>query len=544
MLVSNLLNEEGNLMKEYSQKERALGLILEDKAKTNKGMTFIYYGEQRITYDQVNEQAKRIGSAFLELGVKKGDNVAIMMDNCPEYVYLWFGLSKIGAVEVPINTAIKGWQLHYTINESDATILVIDKLYIDRLIFVQGELKTLRRIIVYPEFEDGKPSLDLKFSQSTFNELYHSRTPISTDVKHSDLVAIMYTSGTSGPPKGVMLCHNHEYVLARNLVKVMELSRKDVYYNFYPYFHNTAQALITLPMLLADGAVAIVPRFSVSKFWSDVDRYKCTALWLFPAQVNLLLKQACPGRTSLRVVMGIGADEKATKEIEEKWGVRLIQSYGSTDANIISGYLPGDKARPGSAGRVFEEWEIKIVDQDDNELPPDKMGEIVIRHKEPFTLNLGYWKQPEATLASWRNLWFHTGDAGYYDEDGYLWFSTKIKDAIRRRGENISAYEVEMVINSHPAVLESAAIAVPSELGEDDLKVVVILKGGQKLSHEDLLKYCEDHLAYFAVPRYVEFKDALPKTEMGDKTKKYVLKEEGITPNTWDREKAGYKLKR
>jgi crotonobetaine/carnitine-CoA ligase len=242
--------------------------------------------------------------------------------------------------------------------------------------------------------------------------------------------------------------------------------------------------------------------------------------------------------------MGIGADEKATKEIEEKWGVRLIQSYGSTDANIISGYLPGVKARPESAGRVFDEWCLKIFDQDDNELPPNKMGEIVIRHKEPFTLNLGYWKKPEATLELWRNLWFHTGDAGYFDEDGYLWFSTKIKDAIRRRGENISAYEVEMVINSHPAVLESAAIAVPSELGEDDLKVVVILKEGQKLSHEDLLKYCEDHLAYFAVPRYVEFKDALPKTEMGDKTKKYLLKEEGITLNTWDREKAGYKLRR
>ena len=532
-------------MKEYPQQERALGTIVDDKARTDKGKTFIYYGDQQITYDQVNERANRIGNGFVELGVKKGDKVAIMMDNCPEWVYLWFGLSKIGAVEVPINTATKGWQLQYTINESDADILVIDKQYIDRLVLVQDELKILKRVIIFPGFDGEKPFPDVKFTQGTFGELYSSRSEMpNVDVKHSDLMAIMYTSGTTGPPKGVMLCHNHQYVLAQNLVKVMELDSKDVYYSFYPYFHNTAQALVTLPMLLADGAVAMVPRFSVSRFWSDVARYKCTVIWLFPAQVNLLLKQPNPGFTSLKVVMGIGADEKATNEIEEKWGARLIQSYGSTDVNIISGYLPGDEARPGSAGRVFDEWEVKIFDDDDNELPSNKMGEIVIRHKEPFTLNLGYWKKPEATLEAWRNLWFHTGDAGYFDDDGYLWFGTKIKDAIRRRGENISAYEVELVINSHPAVLESAAIAIPSELGEDDLKVVVVLREGQKLAPEELLKYCEDRMAYYAVPRYVEFKDALPKTEMGDKTKKYLLKEEGITLNTWDREKAGYKLKR
>ena len=529
----------------YPQQQRTLGIILDDKAKKNKGKTFIYWEDQQITYDQVNERANRIGNSFTQLGVKKGDNVAIMMDNCPDYVYLWFGLSKIGAIEVPINTAIKGWQLQYTLNDSDAEIMVTDRHYIDRLILIQDELKTIKRVIIFPDFDKGEPLTELKFTQSTFTELYDglSETP-NVIVKHSDLMAIMYTSGTTGPPKGVMLCYNHEYILSRNVVRVMGLDSNSIAYDFYPTFHNTGQCLIILPMLLADGAAAIVPRFSVSRFWSDVARYKCTALWLFPAQVNLLLKQPAPDKNTLKIVKIYGASKEDSERMEREWGVSVVQGYGSTDANVITSYVPGDEVRHGSAGRAFPEWEVKIFDADDNELPANKMGEIVHRPKESFTLNLGYWKKPEATVEAWRNLWFHTGDAGYLDEDGYLWFSGKIKDSIRRRGENISALEVEIVIDSHPAILESVVIAVPSELGEDDVKAVVVLKKGQKLQPEELLKYCEDRMAYFAIPRYVEFKDDLPKTEMGGKTKKYLLREEGITPNTWDREKAGYKIKR
>ncbi|HXG65416.1 MAG TPA: AMP-binding protein, partial [Blastocatellia bacterium] len=220
----------------------------------------------------------------------------------------------------------------------------------------------------------------------------------------------------------------------------------------------------------------------------------------------------------------------------------IYETFGMTEGLIIPPKLY-EPRRPGCCGKPIDDYEVRIVDEDDLALGPRATGEIVMRPRQPYTMMTGYYKMPEATLEAFRNLWFHTGDLGYFDEDGFLYYVGRKKDAIRRRGENISAFEIETVINQHPAVLESAAIAVPSELGEDDVKIVVVLKPGETLAPEELIRFCEPRLAYFMIPRYVEFREALPKNP-SQRIEKYKLRADGNTAATWDREKAGVKVKR
>ncbi|GIX47406.1 MAG: hypothetical protein KatS3mg131_1617 [Candidatus Tectimicrobiota bacterium] len=232
---------------------------------------------------------------------------------------------------------------------------------------------------------------------------------------------------------------------------------------------------------------------------------------------------------------------------QRRFKTKLLEAYGMTEINIPT-YMPYDEGlRPRSCGKLLEEWfEMRIVDPETDEpLPPHTVGEIVVRPKEPWCFMAGYNAMPEKTVEAWRNLWFHTGDAGMYDEEGYFYFVDRLKDCIRRRGENISSFEVEQVLNRHEAVAESAVVAVKSEFagGEDEVKACIVLKPSYRLTPEALLDYCQERMPYFAVPRYVEFVDALPKTPT-EKIQKHKLREAGITPATWDREKAGYRLRR
>ena len=535
-------------MKDYPKSERLMGLILEDKAKTNKGKVFVRYKDQEFTYDQINEKANRVGNGFLKLGIKKGDKVGIMLPNCLEYLDIWFGLSKIGAVEVPVNTAFKGHQLQHVINSSDVSMLVVDRQFLDRVAFVQDELKSLERLIVFHTEGEKENIPDLRFEQVPFGVLYEgSPSPPGVEVRHTDLMAIMHTSGTTGPSKGVMLCHCHEYNLGWNMAVNARMTPEDVYYNYFPYFHNTAQAIITIATILADASLILRERFSVSAFWEEVRKYNCTVSILMGPMLDMFLKQ--PEKpddldTPLRVAYTLGGKKESYEAFERRFNVVLFEVYGGTEANVVT-YNNYDRRKLGSCGTVWPDFEVKIFDEDDNELPPGTTGEIVTRPKDSYIMFLGYYKMEEKTLETYRNLWYHTGDAGYFDEEGYLYFVDRQKDVIRRRMEFISSTDVEDAINSHPSVLESAAVGVPSPefKGEQEVKVVVVLKEGMKLSPEELISFCEPRMAYFTIPRYVEFKEALPKTPT-EKVEKHKLKDEGVTQSTWDREKAGYKIKR
>ena len=535
-------------MKEYRKSERVLGFILEDKAKTNKGKGFVRYKDQELTYDQINERANRVGNSFLELGIEKGDKVGIMLPNCLEFLDVWFGLSKIGAVEVPMNTAFKGHQLQHVINSSDVSMFVVDQQFLDRVGFVQDELKGLERLIVFPSEGERKNTPELRFEQIPFGVLYEgSPSPPGVEVKHSDLMAIMHTSGTTGPSKGVMLCHSHQYLLGLTTARGLRMGSEDIFYNYYPYFHNTAQAHNTYGTLIADASLIMRERFSVGAYWNDIRQHNCTVTYTIGIILDMLLKQ--PERPDdadnpLRTSFTIGGPKETYEAFEKRFGAILIEGYGSTEANVPI-INPYDQRKLGSCGIILPEWEVKIFDEDDNELPPGKVGEIVVRPKESYILFLGYYKMEKTTVEAFRNLWYHSGDAGYFDEEGYLYFMDRVNDVIRRRGEFISSYDVETVVNAHTSVLESAAIGVPSPefKGEHEVKVVVVLKEGIQLSPEELISFCEERMAYFSVPRYVEFKVSIPKTPT-EKVEKHRLKAEGITSTTWDREKAGYKLRR
>lgn len=533
-------------MNDYGCNERVLGSILEDKAKTNKNKVFLYFKDQEITYEELNGAVNRVANGFLHLGIKKGDKVVVMLPTCPAYLYAWFGLAKIGAVEVPINTAYKGDLLQYVINNSDAQIVVIDAQFLDRIRFIQDGLQNVKKLIIYSDGDLIDREIETKFDSINYSQLLDN-PPIlpEMEVKPTDLLAIIYTSGTTGPSKGVMMTHHYFYAYANAIIKALRYTSEDVIYACLPFFHVNGQ-MRGYGALIADAKLVMAERFSASGFWEDIRKYKATEFSGLGAMAGILYNQ--PEREDdtdnpVRVSLMVPSPADIYEDFEKRFNLKLIEVYGSTEANMPL-IVPYDAPRIGSCGKLWGAFDVKIFDDNDNELPPNGVGEIVVRPHEPFIMMSGYYKMPEETLKAFQNLWFHTGDSGRRDEEGYFYFVERKKDAIRRRGENISAYEVEKVINSHPKIKESTAIAVPSaEFNEDEVKIVVVLKEGEKLLPEELIAFCEGRMAYFMVPRYVEFKENIPKTPT-EKVEKYKLKEEGITIDTWDREKAGYKLKR
>jgi crotonobetaine/carnitine-CoA ligase len=291
--------------------------------------------------------------------------------------------------------------------------------------------------------------------------------------------------------------------------------------------------------------MVLLDRFSASRFWDEIRHYGATQFNYLGAVMPILAKQ--PERTDdmdnpARIALGAGCPAAVMDDVERRFGIKCLEGFGMTEIGIPV-HVRVDDRRRGSCGKPMDIYEMKLVDDLDEEVPAGEIGEIVFRPSVPFVMMSEYYKMPEKTLEAFRNLWFHSGDLARKDEDGYFYFVDRKKDALRRRGENISSFEVERVINTHPSVLESAAIAVRSELAEDEVKICVVLKAGETLLPETLVRYANERMPYFAVPRYVEFMNALPRTPT-ERVQKYLLKEAGVTPNTWDREKAGVEVER
>jgi crotonobetaine/carnitine-CoA ligase len=531
-------------VREVPPKERVLGRILEEQAATHADRVFLdFKGEAQVSYRQLDENANRFANGFLKCGVGKNTKVAVMLPNCPEYLYCWFGLAKIGAVMVPINTAHKGELLNYIIDSSDAEAIVTDPALIERVRGAEARLNKVSRILVRGRLTEAGTG-EIKTSALADLSEASAESP-RADVRHSDPMSILYTSGTTGWSKGVVMSHHYYYYAARTIGRGMEDDSDDVLYTCLPLFHVNAQVCTVLAALLFDARVAMYEHFSASTFWGEISRSGATVFLALGAMGNILYK--APPRQedtdhNTRLAMVVPPPEDL-EGFERRFGLRVVyETFGLTEG-IVAPPAIIEPRRPGCCGRPAEGADVQIVGDDDIALEPYQTGEIVMRPREPYTMMSGYYKMPEETLLAFRNLWFHTGDLGYMDEDGLLYFVGRKKEAIRRRGENISAFEVERIVNQHPAVLESAAIAVPSELSEDDVKIVVVLKEGESLHPEELIKFCETRMAYFMVPRFVEFRNDLPKTPT-QRIEKYKLQAEGIKTDTWDREKASYQLSR
>jgi crotonobetaine/carnitine-CoA ligase len=350
----------------------------------------------------------------------------------------------------------------------------------------------------------------------------------------------MYTSGTTGPSKGAMCSHALALTCAYDSLNYLDRWGKTIYCPL-PLFHAAGLWDGMMSALLSGGTLAVVERFSASRFWDDVRHFDAQVAMSVFSMIPILLNREPTDRDKDHPLeMFYMGKSVLDAPLRERFGVRSVETYTSTEAGIATG-SPYGEWRVGSCGTVHDErFVAAVVDEHDREVGPGEPGELVLRPKQPWVITSGYYGSPDATAETFRNLWFHTGDKVWRDEDGYFYFLDRMKDSIRRRGENISAFDLELEVNTHPAILESAAIGVPSELEDEDVKLAVVLRPGMRLNPEELVEFCTERLPKFMVPRYVEFLDTLPRTPT-DKVAKYRLRAEGdhgVTPSTWDREAA------
>jgi len=462
--------------------------------------------------------------------------------NAPEFLTFWFGVNKLGATLVPINVSLKSDGLAYIINDSDASLILLEEETRENYETARDQLDGIsEEFLLNSEGDEGYEPFDaLASGRSSGNP--------QTEIAEDDCACVIYTSGTTGLPKGVMLPHFSFINTGWEFVDHVNLTEADRPFTTLPLFHCNAQQLTTMGTMLAKTDFAMTRWFSASKFWEQIDRYDGTLFHYIGTMIQVLYNQddlAPPEDHDIRMGIGAAAPKDIIPKFEDRFGIQLLEGYGQTElATAATSVRPGEshKSAQGKIGEVWDHLELRIADEDDNQVPQGEEGEVVARPTRPNTIMLGYYGKPEKTVDTWQNLWLHTGDLGKVDEDGDLQFVDRMAFFIRRRGENISSYEVENVLTNHDAVEESAAIGVPSELGEDEIKAIINTKPGQDVEPLELIKYAEERLAYFKVPRYIEFTDSFPKTET-ERIQKTKLKERGIG-DAWDREESEYELER
>ena len=534
--------------------ERTLPAMLRRGAARHGERPLLAFGTRSWTHHDLPRLAAARAATLRAAGVGRGDRVAVMLSNRIELIELVVACGWLGAAAVPINTAAMGPQIGYVLLDCAPRLLVIESGFVDRLptaelggaaletIWVVDDAiaaETTRRgaipgaattgatvasgiaCVPLPPLPDGSgdaiPAADAAIAPS-------------------DTLAVLYTSGTTGPAKGVLCSHAQLHWWGVHSADVLGVGADDVLCTTLPLFH--INALNTFAQAsLAGCRVAYEPRFSASAFWPTMRTRGATVVYLLGAMVPILLAQpAAAAERAHRVRIGLapGVPASAAAAFRERSGVPLLEGYGSTETNfVIAGAI--DRPRAGCMGWLRPGFDARVVDASDAELPDGEAGELILRAEQPFAFASGYFGRPEATIAAWRNLWFHTGDRVVREADGAFRFVDRLKDAIRRRGENISSYEVEQVLHGHPAVAAVAVYPVRSELAEDEVMAAVVARDGASIDPAALVAFCSDRLPRFAIPRYVEVVADLPRTENG-KVQKFRLRERGITAAAWDRE--------
>lgn len=487
---------------------------------------FLRWADGELSYRQFDERSNRIANSLAGHGVARSDKVAIMLRNSVEFLEAWFGTAKLGAVYVPINTDYRGGVLSHQLNLAQVTHIVVEAEFVPRLVELADELRHLAVVISVRRSGD-QPRHDIGGMRHVDFESLHAGAdtpPDGTAAIYTDPLAISYTSGTTGPSKGVLATHCHAITFAMDWCEACQFTSDDRLYSCLPMFHAIATWLGTIPAILNRTSIAFGDRFSASSFWDDVRKYDATVVHGIFAIIPILLKQ--PERADDKDVparlLYIG---QRSEEFERRFGCRIVEVYGATETGIVT-YTPLDEDGPmNSCGRPNNRtYEIALLDEHDNEVPVGHPGEICVRPHQPYSMFEGYFGMPAETVLAWRNLWFHTGDNALRDDRGYLYFVDRKKDSIRRRGENISSFELEAVLNADPRVLECAAVAHPSELGEDEVRMVIVRQSGASFTAADVWALCEARMPRFWIPRFVEFRDALPKTPNG-KVQKYLLRQ-------------------
>lgn len=499
---------------------------------------------ESLTYAELLALAERRAAGLAAMGVGKGDRVLLIMNNSIDMIACWFAVNLLGAVEVPTNTANRGASLVHIANNSGAQVAIIDAQYASTLAEVAGELDTVARVVVRGE------APKLPWPTTALDELDLSPGPApEVAVSYQDPSSIIYTSGTTGPAKGVVVPHGHMYTFAVHVVEQLRIVEDDVYYVCLPMFHANAQFMQVYASLIAGASVVLADAFSASGWLDDLRTSRATVTSLLGVMAQYVFNRPESPRDSehgVRRMITIPIPAVIAEDFERRFATRCVEAYGMTET-CLPIYRPLDEPlRPGSCGKALDDWfEVAVVDPvTDEPLPDGEVGEIVVRPRFPFTTFLHYHAMPERTVEAWRNLWFHTGDAGRRDADGYFYFLDRLNDRIRRKGENVTAYDIEVALTELPEVDDCAVIARPADEGEDDIKAFLVIPDGTTPPDPvDVLAHCVKRLPYFAVPRYLEFIGDLPKTPTG-KVLKRTLRAMPEAAGVWDREAAGWTVKR
>src|SRR6201993_2524249 len=512
--------------------------VLDSRAEQYPDRVMMSIGGIDVTFEQMCRRSCAAANMLTELGVGPGDCVALFAGTCPEWVYFWLGAARIGGVSAAVNAANRGDFLLHTLRLSQAKVILTDAERRPRVDEVVGRLDTVTDVVVHDDSLNEALSLGADRA---------GRPPAERPAAVGDIGSLFYTSGTTGPSKAVATTWHYLFTVAATAAAAWEFRAGELLWTAMPLFHLSAAPSVLAPMLVG-GTTVLAQAFHPSEVWDDIRARDAIGFAGAGAMVSMLQNLPADSRDAqlpLRFISAAPIDANAYRDIEKRYGCRIVTMYGMTEAFPIAVKSVADEGVPGTSGRPNPNFDVRIVDEEGTPVPAGKVGEIACRPRYPHVMSEGYVSQ--GLQVDPHEEWFRTGDLGRLDPDENgdqnLTYVDRIKDSLRRRGENVSSVEVEAVVMSHPAVAEAAAVAVPSELGEDDILLVVTLRPGATLDCAELLDFCAARMPYFCVPRFVETVSELPKNVIG-RVRKDLLRSRGLKVSAWDREEYGYVVSR
>ncbi len=518
--------------------------LIEHQGETLGDKPYILHENQVVSFLEFDRGTCRAANGLAAQGAQQGNGVAILMRNCVDYLFLFYGLPRKGFYSVPINVALRGDGLAYILKNSDVKYLIVGEDLYPRVAELGGQLEgrvgAIEKVFVRRISETPLPpgTSDLK------DILDASPERPEYDPDPDAITHLMYTSGTTGFPKGVVNRNRNTNIQGMMALCSIIYKPDDVLFTALPLFHANALILTAAFAMCAGIPFGLEKRFSASGFWDSVRKYGATSFNALGAMVPILMKQ--PERPSdadnpVRMVFTAACPANLWEPFERRFNVKIMEGYGAVDGGGVLIMNFGDSP-VGSMGKPINVTEWKLVDDEGNEVPEGQPGELITRVTDKKSSGVEYYKNPEASKEKVRGEWVHSGDLMYADKEGNLYFIDRKSDSMRRRGENISSLEVENMVEKHLAVAECAAFGVPSELGEDEVMIWVKPNAGAKLDLKDLMRHCAENMAHFMVPRYVDIVDDIPRTGTL-RVKKTQMKRQAVTERTWDREKEMPELK-
>ena len=534
----------------FPRQQWTLPFVLEQQARLRPDRAFLSWTDAGTphSFAQVNTRVNQLAHGMAAFGIRRGEHVGILLPNCLEFVLAWFALCKLGAVEVAVSDAYKGSFLAHPLNLAQSKVLITTAALAQRLVDIENDIPLRQLVIVDDPALKQQPDMPVfrRLSVHRFSDLLSQDThnpPLV--VTPQDPAAVLLTSGTTGQSKGVVMPHSQFYFFAEEDAQLTRLRDTDVYMTGFPLFHGNAQFLTVYPCLIVGAHCVLYSRFSASDWSGRARRSGATVTNLLGATLAFLCAQPpSPDDQAhrIRCIYAAPLAPDLAGPFSQRFGVHeFVDGFGQTEISNIFMTPPDAKRPPGASGVLVDQWfEIKLADPDSGEeVPPGQTGELLVRHKHPGIISTEYLGMPDKTIESRRDLWFHTGDALRRDDEGWYYFVDRVKDALRRRGENISSFEVEAVLRGHPAVADCAVVGVAADqqAGEDEVMAFIVPRDGQPLDYGGITAWCDARMPAFMVPRYLDRLDELPRTPT-EKVRKKDLRERGVGPTTWDRNQA------